>query len=79
MSKRHPAYNPGFTHDTIYFRREGVEITQFELKVAALGLEPDQLVRSTALKAWAQVHRHTRYVPECLLKAWGLGVTGAHY
>ena len=47
-------------------------LTEFEMKVAELSLTPDQYFRSGELRAWAAAHKNTRYVPEPLLKAWGL-------
>lgn len=49
-------------------------VTDFDLKVTQLHLAPDQYVGSAELRIWAAVHRHTRYVPESLLKAWGMFV-----
>jgi hypothetical protein len=46
-------------------------VCAFELKVAELGLTPDQYTRSMELRAWAFAHKNTRYIPETLLKAWG--------
>ena len=47
-------------------------LTEFEKKVIELSLTPDQYLGSEELRSWSAVHRHTRYVPEPLLKAWGL-------
>lgn len=46
-------------------------LTEFEKKCVELSLSPDQYVRSEELRVWSAAHRHTRYVPEALLKAWG--------
>lgn len=48
-------------------------LTSFEMKVVELNLAPDQYLGSAELRAWSAAHKNTRYVPEPLLKAWGLG------
>jgi hypothetical protein len=50
-----------------------VSITEFEKQVIVLNLAPDQYLGSAELRAWSAAHKNTRYVPEPLLKAWGLG------
>lgn len=66
----------------------GVEITQFEIKVAELKLTPEQYAGSAELRAWAtqliidktpmsesefpQPLYDVLYVPESLLAAWGI-------
>jgi len=47
-------------------------LTEFDKKCAELALMPDQYLRSEELRVWAALHKNTRYVPEPLLKAWGL-------
>jgi len=51
----------------------GVTLTSFEMKVVELNLAPDQYLGSPELRAWSAAHKNVRYVPEPLLKAWGLG------
>lgn len=34
-------------------------------------LLPEQYVHSAALKDWVRANKHNKFVPECLLKAWG--------
>ena len=48
--------------------------TRFDLECARLHLlpEPRAWVESTALRYWAMRNRMHRYIPEVLLKAWGL-------
>jgi hypothetical protein len=48
-------------------------LTAFEMKVVELNLAPDQYLGSLELRSWSAAHKNTRYVPESLLKAWGLG------
>jgi len=48
-------------------------VTSFEMKVAELHLAPDEYLGSEELRNWSAAHKSTRYVPEPLLKAWGLG------
>jgi hypothetical protein len=47
-------------------------ITEFEKKIIELNLTPDMYIGSEALRVWAAAHKNTRYVPESLLKAWGM-------
>jgi len=47
-------------------------LTDFEKKVIELNLQPDQYLGSADLRTWSAMHKGTRYVPEPLLKAWGL-------
>jgi hypothetical protein len=44
----------------------------FEQQVRKLDLTPDQYVQSTRLREWARHNMNAKYVPEDLLKAWGL-------
>ena len=48
--------------------------TEFEQLARELELQPSQYVGSERLRQWAEQNRHSRYVPESLLVAWGLGV-----
>ena len=48
--------------------------TEFEQTVRKFKLEPDEYVNSVRLREWAQRNRHSKYIPESLLKAWGLDV-----
>jgi hypothetical protein len=47
-------------------------LTMFEMKCLELNLAPDQYLLSEELRNWSAAHKNTRYVPEPLLKAWGL-------
>ena len=48
--------------------------TEFDLEVARLNLgpEPRNWVTSPPLRYWVMRHRTRRYVPEILLKQWGM-------
>jgi hypothetical protein len=48
--------------------------TEFEQAVRKFELKPDEYVNSVRLREWALRNRHSKYIPESLLKAWGLGV-----
>jgi hypothetical protein len=63
-----PRGNPNWGKD----QTEAPVRCAFELKVDELGLTPDLYLRSAELRAWAAAHKNTRYIPETLLKAWGL-------
>ncbi len=47
-------------------------VTAFEQTVRRLKLKPQQYVQSEALHQWALRHSHSSYIPEPLLKAWGI-------
>jgi len=51
-----------------------VMLTQFELQVERLGLSKAQYVASTQLKRWCELNRNRCFVPEWLLKEWGIEV-----
>jgi len=48
--------------------------TEFERTVRRLKLKPHQYVTSEELRAWVVRNSHSRYVPESLLRAWGVKV-----
>jgi len=49
-------------------------VTEFEKKACQLNLQPDQYVKSQDLRDWAYHNSHSKYVPESLLRAWGIKV-----
>jgi hypothetical protein len=49
-------------------------LTEFELQVKRLGLTEGEYVASVELHRWCDRNRNRCYVPECLLKAWGMQV-----
>jgi hypothetical protein len=49
-------------------------MTEFEQAVRKFKLEPNEYVNSVRLREWAQRNRYFKYIPESLLKAWGLDV-----
>ena len=51
-----------------------VLLTQFEMQVERLGLAKAQYVASPQLKHWCERNRNRCYVPEWLLKEWGIEV-----
>ena len=48
--------------------------TEFEIEVKRLGLAKVEYVASAKLKLWCAQNRNRVYVPEDLLKAWGIVV-----
>ena len=48
--------------------------TEFELRVRQLHLTPEMYVSSPELRAWCWQNRNRVYVPEWLLKSWGITV-----
>jgi hypothetical protein len=48
--------------------------TEFELQVRQLQLTPEMYTSSRELRTWCAQNRNRVYVPEWLLKAWGLTV-----
>ena len=49
-------------------------LTEFEQQVEELGLHPSEYEVSAQLRNWCRSNAHTRYVPEYLLKLWGIKV-----
>jgi hypothetical protein len=49
-------------------------LTEFEMQVERLGLIKEEYVSSAKLRHWCERNRNRCYVPEGLLKAWGLAV-----
>ena len=49
-------------------------LTEFEQRVEELGLSPSEYEVSAQLRNWCRRNAHTRYVPEYLLKFWGIKV-----
>ena len=49
-------------------------ITEFEQVVHTFNLRPEEYVRSTRLREWANRNKNSKYIPEPLLEAWGLEV-----
>ena len=50
------------------------EDLSFEQVTHRLGLNEDEYLGSSELKEWVSRHKNEKYVPEYLLKAWGLMV-----
>jgi hypothetical protein len=48
--------------------------TEFELQVQRLGLTEEGYASSDHLRRWCEFNRHRCYVPEWLLKTWGMAV-----
>ena len=48
--------------------------TEFEQQVEKLGLLPGEYQASSRLKSWCLKNANNRYVPESLLKLWGIHV-----
>lgn len=55
-----------------------IEPTQFEKKVAKLGLRKEQYESSEKLKEWVSLHKDAKYVPEWLLEAWHMTVEDSY-
>jgi len=53
--------------------------TEFEMQVHRLGLTRETLVHSTELRKWCEHHKNRCYIPESLLKSWGLEVDALSY
>jgi len=49
-------------------------LTEFEAEVERLELKTSEYVESGALKRWCDRNRNRVYVPEWLLKEWGMHV-----
>jgi hypothetical protein len=48
--------------------------TEFEIRVEHLQLTPGMYTSSRELRAWCEQNRNRCYVPEWLLKEWGITV-----
>jgi hypothetical protein len=48
--------------------------TQFEVQVRDLHLSPEMYALSAELHTWCERNRNRCYVPEWLLKTWGIAV-----
>ena len=48
--------------------------TEFEMRVRQLNLTSQTLVTSTELRTWCERNRNRCYIPEWLLKTWGIPV-----
>lgn len=51
-------------------------LTEFEMHVKKLGLRQGEYVESPRLRSWCERHRNQFYIPEWLLKEWGIEVDG---
>jgi hypothetical protein len=49
-------------------------ITEFEHQVEKLGLRPGEYQDSPQLRSWCLRNANTHYVPEYLLKVWGVNL-----
>lgn len=49
-------------------------LTEFEIQVGRLRLSKTEYAASTQLRHWCEDNRNRRYVPEWLLRNWGLTV-----
>jgi hypothetical protein len=67
-------FNRGWNSTFAHFIPVKVAECQFDKEVRRLGLTPEKLETSQALRKWAFKHCHTRYVPERLITVWGLQV-----
>lgn len=52
-------------------------VSEFERVVERLRLEPNEYAASDELREWAEANKDARFVPERLLKAWGLWLRGS--
>jgi hypothetical protein len=49
-------------------------LTEFEIEVERLGLAQSEYLHSWQLKRWCDRNRNRVYIPEWLLKEWGMQV-----
>lgn len=49
-------------------------LTEFEIEVGRLGLANSEYIESRELKRWCDRNRNRVYVPEWLLREWGMHV-----
>jgi hypothetical protein len=53
--------------------------TAFELRAKQLGLTADMYTTSRELRRWCEENRDRHYIPEWLLKEWGITVNADSY
>jgi len=53
-------------------------LTEFELQVEKLGLTNAEYVASRELRRWCDRNRNRIYIPEWLLREWGMEVEGIY-
>jgi hypothetical protein len=71
MPRRHG--NPSWGRNApMQFQSAGV--CEFETYAQQLGLREDQYMGSSELRSWCDVHKNRCYIPEWLLKRWGMEV-----
>jgi len=66
--------NVGWTNGT-GTKREPKAPTEFELCVLRLGLTEKSCAESRELRIWCKENLRRCYIPEWLLKEWGIGLT----
>lgn len=66
--------NPAWGRGESFQKVPPVAATDFELQVARLGLCREDYYFSDELRAWCQNNCDRCYVPEWLLKRWGIQV-----
>jgi hypothetical protein len=63
--------NPNWFRPTL---RDPAVLTQFEMQVRHLRLTEDAYAYSRELRLWCERNRNRVYVPEWLLREWGITV-----
>jgi hypothetical protein len=48
--------------------------TEFQRVASEFNLQPDEYISSTQLREWASRNKNSKFIPETLLKAWGIEV-----
>jgi len=49
-------------------------ISEFEQVARGFDLQPDQYIGSIQLREWASRNKHSKFIPESLLEAWGFEI-----
>jgi hypothetical protein len=52
-------------------------VSEFDRTVERLRLQPHEYIGSGELREWVEANKDSRFVPERLLKAWGLSLRGS--
>lgn len=69
MAKRgNPNWSSG------YFPITRPAATEFETRVRDLGLTMNNCAESVKLRNWCEANHHRCFIPEWLLKAWGIPI-----
>jgi hypothetical protein len=68
-SRHHKRGNPNWGQP---FQRIPAAASEFEKQVRRLGLTKETCVTSSELREWCELNKNQCFIPEWLLKTWGI-------